>query len=193
VPEVVVEGLRGCVKKHASELKTYSHEAKFEVKVTEGGEVQGVEVRNSTLHHDAMESCMMQALATLSIPPSALRMRSSEPVSGGESMRHEKGPLGVVQVAGAVVVAAPIILIALGVTLVVYVVATTDDEVLDAARRTKRTKKLERMCDALLVECLGNTDLPPGSDFGTKKHCGFCHGYCLNEGYWPEDKCPRSN
>ena len=197
VPEPVVEQLRGCVKEHASELKTHSHDAKFELKVTERGDVQGVKVRSSTLHHDAMESCMMQALATLSIPPSVLPMRSSEPFSGGESTRHDKGPLGVVQAAGAVVIFGPIILIAAGVTLGVYILATSNeevrDEVLDAA---KRTKKVNKLCDAAFAVCQANDWQPDWNieDFGPKKDCGSCREECrYNNGFWPDYKCPRPN
>lgn len=191
MPEAVVEQLRGCVKQHASDLRTYSHETKFDLTVNNDGAVKGIKIRSSTLHHEAMESCLTGALAGLSIPPSMFPVRaSSEPFSGGESMRDMRGPLGIAQAAGGLVALGPLILIAAGVTLGVYVAVVVTEETIEAVRRTQ---KLESMCQALLNQCLGDKWLPPGHDFGTEKDCGSCYGICTKRGYWPEDKCPHSN
>ncbi len=179
MPEAIVERWRGCVKEHASELRTYSHETKFDVTVTNDGAVDGIKIRSSTLHHEAIESCLTGALEGLSIPPSMFPARSSsQPFSGGESSRHSRAPLGVVQAAGAVVVLAPIVVVAAGVTLGVYILAVAAEETMEAV---KRNRKLNNMCQERLDECLATT---PGI-------CYQCHGFCLAQGYWNELACPR--
>lgn len=70
-PEAIVAELRGCVKEHARDLKTYSHHTKFDLRVTEAGEVQSIDMQSSTLHHSALESCIGDVLKKLSIPSSA--------------------------------------------------------------------------------------------------------------------------
>lgn len=191
MPETVVEQLRGCVKEHASELRTYSHETKFDVTVTNDGAISGIKLRSSTLHHEAIESCMSHAIAGLSIPPSMLPVRSSsEPFSGGESMRDKRGPLGIAQALGGLVALGPVIVVAAGVTLGVFIAVAVTEETIDIV---KRTKKLEKWCDALTVECLATMRLPPGSIFGTHKDCGSCQAYCYKYGQWENDKCPRPN
>ena len=192
MPEEVVEQWRGCVKKHASELRTYSHETKFELTVNNDGVVQSVNLRRSTLHHEAIESCLSAALEGLSIPLSMLPERaSSEPFSGGESSRHSRVPLGIAQsVGGAIVALGPVILIAAGVTLGVFVAVAVTEETMEAV---KRRNKVEKWCADLRDECLGDTRQPPGSDFGSHKDCGACFRHCKRHQSWPEDKCPRSN
>lgn len=190
IPDTVVEQMRACAREHARELKTYSHEAKLDLMVTEDGEVQNVRLRSSTLHHDALESCLVKAVAAVSVPSSALTLRSSGPISGGESSPESRGPLGIAQVLGGAIAAGPVILIAAGVTIAVYAAAVATEEAIEAIRRTR---KLENMCDALVVECLADKRQPPGSEFGTEKDCGACGRLCKNYGYWPLDKCPRTN
>ncbi len=193
MPEAVVEQLRGCVKKHASELRTYSHETRFDLTVTNDGAVNGIKIRSSTLHHEAIESCLTGALEGLSIPPSMFPVRSSsQPFSGGESMRHSRAPLGVVQAAGAVVVLAPIVIVAAGVTLGVYILAVAAEETIEAV---KRNRKLDTMCQGYLDHCVANRRQPPWNRemFGDWKQCEACFGYCLDKKYWPTDKCPLSN
>jgi len=105
-------------------------------------------------------------------------------------MRNTRGSWGIVQAAGGAVMLGPIILIAAGVTRGVYILAVTAEEAIEIV---KRTKKLEKWCDALTVECLANMRLPPGSIFGTYKDCGSCQAYCYKYGQWENDKCPRPN
>ncbi len=190
-PESVTEPMRVCIKEHANELRTFSHVMKVEAKVPAGGgDVQEVKLRSSTLHHEGLESCLMQALTTLSIPSSVMPMRSSEPMSGGESLRDSRGPLGIAQVLAGSIAVGPVILMAAGVTLVVYVAAVATEEAIAAVRRTQ---KLEKWCDALTLECFANIRLPPGSIFGTHKDCGSCQAYCYKYGLWENNKCPRPN
>ena len=122
VPESVIGELQTCVKTHVRDLRTYAHEARFYATVTEDGGIQRIKMHSSTLHHGELESCMMRALTALPIPSSVFRMRATMSVSGGESMRHSREPLGVVNTAGALVTLGPIIILAAGVTLGVYII-----------------------------------------------------------------------
>ena len=191
-PEALVADLRACVKEHAGDLKTYSHHTKFDVTVTEEGAVERVDLRSSTLHHSALESCIAGVLATLSLPASELPLRTSEPVSGGERMRSEGQPLGVVQVIAGVALG-PIIIVAAGVTLGVAIVVAATEEAIEAAKRKRR--RIEDMCMERLVECVADPWQPKWNQeiFGDKKQCEACVALCKARGSWPEDKCPRSN
>jgi hypothetical protein len=192
-PEAVVQTMRGCVKEHASELKTYSHETKFDLTVNEDGAVHGVKLHSSTLHHAAIESCLSKALAGLSIPPSMFPMRSSpssQPFSGGESMRETRAPLGIAQVAGPIIVFGPLILIAAGVTLGVYVAVVVTEETIEAVKRSRR---IDQACDPQYQACNMNPDQPDWNigNFGKQKSCLFCLWECRkDQGVWPNYKCP---
>jgi hypothetical protein len=178
---------------HVHDLKTYAHDVSFNATVTERGEVQGITLHSSTLHHQGIESCAMQALASLPIPLSVFPLRSSEPVSGGESMRYSREPLGVVQAAGGVIMLGPIIIIAAGVTLGVYILAVATEETIEAATRKR---KIDQACNPPFNECLGNQKQPDWNigDFGTGKDCLSCLWECRAEGgIWPNYKCPRLN
>jgi hypothetical protein len=179
VPEAIVETLRGCVKEHAGDVKGYRHEARFKLNLEEDGTVHEVTMQQSTLHLDKLESCLQEALAGLSIPASALLIRSSEPFSGGESQGKDRAYQGVVQAAAPIVVIAPIIVIAAGVTLGVYILAVATEEAIEAV---KRRNAVERMCYAYMYRCLGAN---PGN-------CNACFRECKRHGYWDEGKCPLS-
>lgn len=185
--------MQACAKTHARELKTYNHAAKFDLRVTDTGDVEKVELRSSTLHHETLESCLMQALTTVSIPSSALTLRSSGPISGGESSLESRENLGIVQVLGGAVAAGPVILIAAGVTIAVYVAAVATDAAIEAA---KRRRQIDLACDPLFHECLSYPNQPDWNigDFGAGKDCLSCLGECrLEKGIWPNYKCPRPN
>ncbi|HRI68888.1 MAG TPA: hypothetical protein PK156_31880 [Polyangium sp.] len=194
MPEAIVEDMRTCAREHARELHAHTHETKFELAVTEEGDVQKVMLRSSTLHHDELESCLMEALSKLSLPSSVLPLRSAGPVSGGESSPEARAQLGVAQaIGGAIVAAGPIILLAAGVTIAVYVAAVATEEAIEAI---SKLEKIERLCLALQAECLSNKRQPPErwSTWGEYKDCGACFRECKAEkGIWPDYKCPRPN
>lgn len=190
-PETLVADLRACVKEHAGDLKTYSHHTKFDLTVTEAGAVERVDLRSSTLHHSALESCIAGVLATLSLPASELPLRTSEPVSGGERMRSEGQPLGVVQVIAGVALG-PIIIVAAGVTLGVAIVVAATEEAIEAAKRRRRRQ--EEVCTDLWMECTASRNQPEWNQeiFGKKKDCESCRQECeKDKGVWPQYKCPR--
>lgn len=179
ISDTVVAEMRTCARKHARELKTYSHEAKLDLTVTDDGDVRHVRLHSSTLHHNALESCLMTAVTAVSVPSSALTLRSSEPASGGEWPRDAREALGVAQVLGAAAAAGPVILIAFGVTIVVYVAAVATEEAIEA---TKRRTKRDKFCYDRLYECVGR-----------RLECSACFIECKNRGVWDERKCPLSS
>ncbi|MBK9264160.1 MAG: hypothetical protein IPM54_30715 [Polyangiaceae bacterium] len=191
VPEHTVESLKECVRQHAGELTTYSHETRFTVDLTAEGTVSKVRLGKSTLSSGAMESCMMRALVEMSIPPLAIPLRSSEPFSGGEWMRHSKEPLGIAQAAGGLAALGPIMIVAAGVTIAVYVAVVTVDETAEAIKRWRR---IENLCMPWLNQCLMDNKQPSWNigDFGTEKDCKSCFYECKHRGgHWPDYKCPR--
>lgn len=188
IPENVATQLHDCVRNGAGDLRTYAHTTKFALTVTDDGNVEEVNLRSSTLGHGAMESCMMRALTSLSIPSSVFSVRSSAPISGGESTLPPPNSLGFVQVLGGAVALGPIVIIAAGVTVTVYVAA----EVAEALRNRRR---IEKLCMPWLVDCLGNSDQPNWNIdyFGPKKDCQSCFEECKHKkGQWPDYKCPRA-
>jgi hypothetical protein len=189
VPEAIVEKLRGCVRQNAGDLTTYSHETRFDVSLTAEGTISLVKLRSSTLQSGVMESCMMRALMEMSVDPLSLPMRSSKPFSGGERMEHSREPLGIAQALAGPIALGPLILIAAGVTVGVYIAVAVTEEVIEAAKRNRR---INQMCQARLDECVANPWHPPENweFWGKKKQCEACFGYCLDKKYWPEDKCP---
>lgn len=193
ISEPVVEKMQACAKAHAHEFATYNHEAKFDLRVTDGGDVEKVELRSSTFHHDALESCLTQALAAVSVPSSVLALRSSGLISGGESSPESRKQVGVALVVGGAIAAGPVILIAADVTIAVYVAAVATDAAIEAA---KRRRQIDLACDPLFHECLSYPNQPDWNigDFGTGKDCLGCLGECrLEKGIWPNYKCPRPN
>jgi hypothetical protein len=190
VPESVIVELQTCVKTHVRDLRTYAHEARFYATVTEDGGIQRIKMHSSTLHHGEIESCMTRALTALPIPSSVFRMRATMSVSGGESMRHSREPLGVVNTAGALVVLGPIIILAAGVTLGVYIIAVTAEETIEAAKR--RRNKVEEMCMDRLYECVASPWQPSWNrkKFGDYKQCEACLFACRRAAEWPVQKCP---
>jgi len=190
VPEAIVETLRGCVKKHAGDVKGYRHEARFKLNLEEDGTVHEVEMQRSTLHLGKLESCLQEALAGLSIPASALSIRSSEPFSGGESQGKDRAFQGVVQAAAPVVVIAPIVVIAAGVTLGIYILAVATEETIETV---KRRRGIDLICEAAYDVCVTNRLQPDWNIdmFGPRKDCEACRRECrLANGTWPAYKCP---
>jgi hypothetical protein len=192
--EAMTEELRGCVKQHAHELKKYSHQAKFDISVNEEGLVQEVSVRSSTLRHAGLEACLSGVLKNVSVPSSMLNLRSSGPISGGEAggetSREARNSLGVVQAAGAVVALGPVVIIAAGVTLGIYILAAAAEETIEAV---KRRRKVDLACDAAYAICAASRRQPDWNVelFGDFKDCEACRWACRNaNGVWPTDKCP---
>lgn len=188
IPEATVELLQQCVRNNGAELRGHAHDVKLDIAVTEQGIVEEVQLRSSTLQHKSMESCMIHALGQMSVPATIFPMRSCTPISGGESMLHDRGPIGFVHALGGTIALAPIIIIAAGVTIAVAVTA----EAADALRKRRR---IEKLCMPWLLQCLGDKNQPDWNigDFGTTKDCQSCFEECKHaKGIWPDYKCPRT-
>lgn len=188
IPEATVEQLEQCVRVHVADLRGHAHDVKLDIAVTEQGNVEEVQLRSSTLQHQSMESCMIHTLEQMSVPATIFHMRSSTPISGGESMLHDRGPIGFIQALGGTIALAPIVIIAAGVTIAVAVTA----EAADALRKRRR---IEKLCMPWLLQCLGNKNQPDWNigDFGLTKDCQSCFEECKHEkGIWPDYKCPRT-
>jgi hypothetical protein len=188
-PELITEQMKGCVQKHARDLNGANHEARFQGRLTKEETVKEIKLQRSTFRHDELASCLQAVLAGMSIPLSALPLRSSEPFSGGESSNNGRAYQGVVQAAAPVVVIAPIILMAAGVTLAVYVAAVATEEAIEAV---KRRRKDNAMCMAAYDVCRSYNRQPDWNidTFGQFKDCESCLGECKRHGAWPEYKCP---
>ncbi len=187
MPEAIVEQLQICVRQGAADLRTYSHEVKFDITVADEGNVDEVKLRSSTLRNDAMESCMMQALASMSLPSGAFPLRSSKPISGGESDSYDHDSIGIVQVLGGAIAFGPLAIVAAGVTVAIFVTAEAVDEL-------RKRRRIEKLCMPWLLQCLGDKRQPNWNIdyFGVEKDCQSCFEECKHEkGQWPDYKCPR--
>lgn len=143
-------------------------------------------LEKSTLGSHDMESCMTRAFLDMSIPSSAMSGRSSRPISGGEWLTESRGPVGFVQALGGVALL-PIMVVAAGATVAVYVTATTIEAV-------EKWRRIEKLCMPWLLQCLGDKNQPSWNidDFGTEKDCQACFEECKHlKGVWPDYKCPR--
>ncbi|MDC0750025.1 hypothetical protein [Polyangium mundeleinium] len=133
--------------------------------------------------------CMRIALRGMTLPEDVLArgmLRRSASANG--QVMPERGPIGeVVTIVVVTIVFTEVIIEAFAIAVGVTVTATV---AAGAAEAFAKGAKRERMCMPLLHECLGNKN-HPNPDFGPEKDCGACFRHCKNEGYWPEDKCPR--
>jgi hypothetical protein len=75
LPEHVVDKLTDCSKQGPKALVPVEYTVEFDVVVTENGHVEGVQLRDSTLHLADVEACMTDALYGLSTSTEALSLR----------------------------------------------------------------------------------------------------------------------
>jgi hypothetical protein len=185
-PESTVAQLTECAKQGALHLADTNYAIIFDVDVTESGTVREAKIRESLIPDRGMESCMVRALEAMSVPRSIMGMLASQPVS-----RQSREYLGYVGALGGAVNLIPIVIGALGVTILVAVTLHVAEEAVEAARRRL---KVEKRCKELLEECLEYPQQPEWNrgTFGDRKACESCFGICKREnGQWPHDKCPR--
>jgi hypothetical protein len=188
VPREVVEKLKKCVRDNVGELATYSHELRFIAGLTDEGVVTDVGVEKSTIAGDAIVSCMRGTLTGTSIVMSVMHARSSQFNSSAEWSPESRESLGIAQALGGVVALGPIMLVAAGATIAVYVTATTIEAV-------AKWRQIEKLCMPWLMQCLGDKYQPNWNidDFGAQKDCQGCFEECKHKsGLWPDYKCPRS-
>lgn len=120
-PDVVLRAIKKCVDSQHISVSHPSSAFQYDVEANDRGQVSGVKLRDATLRDASLEQCFEQALATMDLPKEALQLRASKPFSGGEIMSRSRGDVGVVQAVVAPIALAPIVVTALGVTIIVAI------------------------------------------------------------------------
>jgi hypothetical protein len=186
IAESTIRQLETCAREASGRFAKYSHAAKFDIEVTSSGHVTRVKLRTSTLEDSVLESCLMRAIGAMTVPVEALTLRSSEPYSGGEWMKRSGEPLGIAQALGGMIALGPIIIVAGGATIGLYIGAVVVDkattatmDALDEHREKLRCRKVLEKC---IAKCSEET-LPTGELGGDSFH--KCRKECLDaENCW---------
>jgi hypothetical protein len=188
-PKYTVDQLSACAKQGAARMTDGSHALiSFDADVDESGRVGRVEIRDSAIGDQGIESCMVGVLEAMLVPRYLLRgMFLWQPVSPAS-----RGMVGNALVVGAAVNLVPIVIVAAGVTIIVALTFHVAEEAAEAI-----SQRAEKKCAKLRNECLENPKQPEWNrgDFGEHKDCGACYRDCVHhsKGVWPEKKCPQSN
>ena len=176
-PESVARQMKACIEKRAGQWPESSYAAQYNVEVNDRGKVLEVKLRDTTLQDSEVERCLRQAIAGMTVPAEVLRLRLSRPVSGGESMSSARESVGIVQAAVAPIALAPIIIPALGVTIIVAISL----DIIRKAASGPDCKQIKQEC----IEYCSETTLPT-PDFGWKFQ--KCKNDCLEL-----HGCPRGS
>ncbi|TKD12431.1 hypothetical protein [Polyangium fumosum] len=183
IPKGTADRIRECVDELSGTIEPGYYSLDAAVKVDPDGHV--LEVETTGQPNPDVGICVRIALRGMRLSGEIFDrdvLRTS--ASGSGRATPDRGQVGeVVTIVVVTVVFTEVIIEAFAITVAVAVTATATA---GAAKRAKR----EKMCMPLLHECLGNKN-HPNPDFGPEKDCGACYRYCMNEGSWPEDKCPR--
>jgi len=177
VPEVTVRAMKACVDAVKIPRTETSHAFQYNLQVNERGNVSKVHLQDATTRESSLEACFKQALEAMVVPDEALRMRVVRPVSGGENMSSIRGDLSVVQAAAAPIALAPILIPALGVTIIVAISL----DIIRKATSGRDCKEVKEQC----IEYCSETTLPTG-DYGWKFQ--KCKNECLER-----HGCPRAS
>lgn len=121
VPEATAQGLKACVGNANIPRNQESHAFQYDLGASEQGEVSTVDLRDATMRDTSLEGCFRRVLEALVVPDEVLRMRGGKPFSGGENQYRSRGNVGIVQAAAAPIALAPIIIPALGITIIVAI------------------------------------------------------------------------
>jgi len=156
VPEATAREMSACVEAMNHPSAEPSHAFQYNIETNEQGTVLEVKLRDSTLRDTSLEACFKRALAAMEVPEDALQLRRAKPVSGGESTYSSRANVGIVQAAAVPIALAPIVITALGVTIIVGI----SIDILRNATSGPDCKEVKEDC---LVAC--NAKLPTG-DFG---------------------------
>jgi hypothetical protein len=144
VPEATVRAMKACGKAMTHPSAEPSHAFQYNLGANEQGKVLEVKLHDATLRDTSLEACFERALAAMKVPQEALLLRVVKPFSGGESTYARRTSAGFVQALAAPIALAPIIIPALGVTIIVAIS-------LDIVR--KLTAEQER-CKQVKADCL---------------------------------------
>ena len=84
-----------CLDRYRGRLSERSYAVQYNASATDTGHVVRVDLRDATLKDSEVEGCFRDAIAAMVVPPEALGLRLSGPVSGGETLTRERRiPLG---------------------------------------------------------------------------------------------------
>lgn len=163
----------------------------MDVTATEDGHVRGVSIKDSMLkEHPGIESCIVRVLRGMSLPSSVMAARPARRVSGGMVAPESRTLVGnPAAVAAPVISLSPIILVAAGVTVGVYIfvhvireaTTSTRDETAEESpkERKERCKKVKQEC----IEKCSDETLPTGTYNGDPFF--ECRRKCLEAAnYW---------
>lgn len=156
VPETTSIAMKSCVENVSHSWDARTHAFQYRLGTNERGKVLGVTLQDATIRDSSLEACFERALATMSVPEDALRLRSSKPFSGGEHATVSRGNVGVVQAAAAPIALAPILIPAIGVTIIVAIS-------LDIIRKATSAPDCKEVKQDCIRACEGK--LPTG-DYG---------------------------
>lgn len=164
VPVATEQEVKACVDASDYRWAEPSYAFLYDLETSQQGKILNVKLRDSTLRDIPLEECFERALAVMSVPNDALRLRSSTPVSGGESTYSSRSSVGFVQAAAAPIALAPIIIPALGVTIIV---AISLDIIRKATSEDAERERCRQVNEACQQKCLPQLK---HSDFGNQFH-----------------------
>lgn len=184
VPNATVQEITDCAESAKSRFTKSMYAFQYRLIADEDGKVTKVMLRDATFHDAELQDCIQRSLAAMSVPESALGLRSPKPVSGGERVSSEQlGPLGSAESESPLIFLGPLvldtvgtqILLEIGVIVGVLASVTEDDE-----------RDAERACQIHYVDCL----MTEVADRKGHKHghtrCLECRNACMqNKGVWP--------
>lgn len=159
-PEATVLQLKACVDARPGPWGESYHALMYDVTANKGGDVSKVTLRDATLRDTALEACFKKALVAMEVPAEALRSHSSKPVSG-----QSRAAVGIVQAVAAPIALAPILIPALGVTIIVAIS-------IDIVRNVTSGPDCKEVKEDCIIAC--NRKLPTG-DYG------FRFWNCVNQ------------
>jgi hypothetical protein len=151
VPEATVRAMKACGKAMTHPSAEPSHAFQYNLGANEQGNVLEVKLHDATLRDTSLEACFERALAAMKVPQEALQLRVAKPFSGGESTYSSRTSAGFVQALAAPIALAPIIIPALGVTIIV---AISLDIVRKLTAEQERCKQVKQGC---LDDCSDDT------------------------------------
>jgi hypothetical protein len=164
VPAATAREMTACVEAMNHQSAEPSHGFQYNLEANGQGKVVKVKLHGSTLREPLLEACFARALAAMDVPEEALRLRGAKPVSGGESTYSSRANVGIVQAAAVPIALAPIVITALGVTIIVGI---SIDILRNATSEDAERARCRAVNEACQQKCLPKLK---HSDFGNQFH-----------------------
>jgi hypothetical protein len=181
-PRETVTAMQTCADRLAPSLSPDHYAILFDVESTKGGQVTKVKIKDSMLGGSELEACLTSALEQMAVPASATRTQKTGVTP------DSRGIVGVAQAAAAPIALVPILLVVGGVTILAVVTVSvasgnvTVDDVLDAARRTRRKPTKNRCLDAAA-----------GGEYMWEEFCRSFSDPIVRKGCWSRTKESEQN